>query len=126
MDKLRLKRQNLGRVFNSRHGRACLFHAIAHITKQPNLQLKTRPKQLLSYLPLTFVLPTETHKLQFLSAQRMRSFPDPRDKFGKCSQTGATSRPPSRQSRSTARFCSGKYSFYNWSLRAQCYKFFCP
>jgi hypothetical protein len=29
-----------------------------HIVKQPNLKLKTRPKQLLGYLPLAFELPS--------------------------------------------------------------------
>jgi hypothetical protein len=57
MDKLKLTGLNLGRVFNSRLGRACIGHAIVHITKQPNLKLKTWPKQLLGYLLLAFVLP---------------------------------------------------------------------
>ncbi len=47
MDKLKLTGQNLGRVFNSKLGRACKCSAIAYITKQPNLKMKTRPKQLL-------------------------------------------------------------------------------
>ncbi len=37
MDKLKLTGGILGRVFNSRHGRACIGHTIVHITKQPNL-----------------------------------------------------------------------------------------
>ncbi len=49
MDKLQLKGQNPGRVFNSRLGRACICRAIAYTTKQPNLKLKTRPKQLLDF-----------------------------------------------------------------------------
>jgi hypothetical protein len=49
MDKLQLKGQNLGRVFNSRLGHACISCAIAHITRQPNLKLNTRPKQLLAF-----------------------------------------------------------------------------
>ncbi len=57
VDKLKLTRQNLGRVFNSRLKRACICHAIACRTKRPNLKLKTRPKQLLGSLPLAFVLP---------------------------------------------------------------------
>jgi hypothetical protein len=51
---------NLGRVINSRLGRACICHAVAYVTKQPNLKLKTRPKQLLGYLPLAFVLSTKS------------------------------------------------------------------
>ena len=57
MDKLKLTGLNLDRVFNSRLGRACTGHEIVHITKQLNLNLKTRPKQLLGYLPLAFALP---------------------------------------------------------------------
>ncbi len=63
MDKLKLTGRNLGRVFNSRLDRACIGHAIVHITKQPNLKLKTRPKQLLGSLPLAFVLPDFTFPL---------------------------------------------------------------
>jgi hypothetical protein len=57
---LAVKGQNLGRVFNSRLGHACVCCAIAYITKQPNLKLKTRPKQLLGSLPLTFTLPSKS------------------------------------------------------------------
>ncbi len=57
IDKLQLKGQNLGRVFNSRLGRACICCAIAYITKRPNLKLKTRPEQLLVSHLLAFVLP---------------------------------------------------------------------
>ncbi len=45
MDKLKLTGWNLCWVFNSRLGSACIGHAIAHITKQPNLKLKTRSPQ---------------------------------------------------------------------------------
>jgi hypothetical protein len=57
MDKLKLTGQNLGQVFNSRLGHACIGHAIVHIANEPNLKLKTRPKQLLGSLPLAFALP---------------------------------------------------------------------
>jgi hypothetical protein len=57
MDKLKLTGQNLGRVFNSRLRRARICRARAYITKQPNLELKTQPKQFLGSLPLAFVLP---------------------------------------------------------------------
>ncbi len=56
MDKLKLTGRNQGRVFHSRLSRTCMGRAVVHITKQPNLQLKTRPKQLLGYLPLAFAL----------------------------------------------------------------------
>ncbi len=57
MDKLEPTGHNLGRVYNSklRHSSEC--HAIAYITEWPNLKLKTRPKQLLGSLPLSFTLP---------------------------------------------------------------------
>ncbi len=54
MDKLELTGLNPGRVFNTRQGRACACHAVAVITKQPNLKLKTWPKHLLG---LAFILP---------------------------------------------------------------------
>ncbi len=57
MDIFKLTGQNLGQVFNSRLGRACICRGIAYITKRPNLKLKTRPKQLLGSLPLAFTLP---------------------------------------------------------------------
>ncbi len=57
MEKLKLTGRNLRQVFNSRLGRAFIGHAILHITTQPNLKLKTRPKQLLGYLLLDFILP---------------------------------------------------------------------
>jgi hypothetical protein len=57
MDKLKLTGQNLGRVFHSGPGHACIGHDIVETTKQPNLKLKTRPKQLLGSLPLAFAPP---------------------------------------------------------------------
>jgi hypothetical protein len=56
MGKLQLSGQNLGRVFNSRLGRACMYCATAYITKQPNLKLKTWHKQLIGSLLLAFKL----------------------------------------------------------------------
>jgi hypothetical protein len=56
MDKLKLTGRNLGRVFHSRLSRSCTGHAIVHITKKPNLNLKSQPKQLLGSLPLSFAL----------------------------------------------------------------------
>ncbi len=57
MDKLKLIGRNLGQVFDFRLGHACKNHAIEHVTKQPNLTLKTQPKQLLGSLPLALALP---------------------------------------------------------------------
>jgi len=45
-DKLQLRGQNLGRVFNSRSGCLCAAHLCSYEAKQPRLKLKTRPKQL--------------------------------------------------------------------------------
>ena len=58
-DKLKLREQNLGWVFNSRCGRACLCLAKILIIEQPNLKLKTRLRQLLGFLSLAFMLPTD-------------------------------------------------------------------
>jgi hypothetical protein len=41
MDKLKLKGRHLGQDFNCRLGHACIAIQIVHITKQPNLKLKT-------------------------------------------------------------------------------------
>jgi hypothetical protein len=43
--------QNLGLVFNSRCGCVHALQLHRYETKQPNLKLKTRPKQLLDLLP---------------------------------------------------------------------------
>jgi hypothetical protein len=56
MDKLQLTGQNLGGVFNSRSGCMCAMHLCFYEAKQPNLKLKTWPKQLLGSLPITFAL----------------------------------------------------------------------
>ncbi len=58
MDKLQLTGQALGRVFNFRSG--CMRHTMhlrPGVAKQHNLELKTRPKQLLGSLPLVIALP---------------------------------------------------------------------
>jgi hypothetical protein len=67
MEKRMLIGQTEGQVFNSRLGRVSICGAIAYITKQVNLKLKTWPKQLLGSNPLAFTLPSlllndiETH-----------------------------------------------------------------
>jgi hypothetical protein len=57
MDKLMLTGRTLSRVFNSR--RVCMhsMHLLSIVEIRHNFELKTRPKQLLSYLPLYIVLP---------------------------------------------------------------------
>ncbi len=49
--------RNLGRVFNFRRGHLQDAAFFVSPVKLPNLQLKTRPKQLLGYLSLVIVLP---------------------------------------------------------------------
>jgi hypothetical protein len=39
------------------------MHLLPGVAKQPNLELKTRPKQLLGSLPLVIVLPASSKKL---------------------------------------------------------------
>jgi hypothetical protein len=48
------------RVFNNRSDRMFVMHLFGYEAKQPNLKLKTRPKQLLDYLPLALALPCQT------------------------------------------------------------------
>ncbi len=57
MDKHQLTGQNLGWVFNFRSGRLHAATFLVLSAKLPNLQLKTRPKQLLGSLPLVLALP---------------------------------------------------------------------
>jgi hypothetical protein len=57
MDKLQLTVRNLGRVFNFRRGRLHGALVWCYRVKLPGFKLKTRPKQLLGYLPLDIVLP---------------------------------------------------------------------
>ncbi len=58
MDKLKLTGRALGQVLNFRSG--CMHHTMhlrPGVAKPPNLELKTRPKELLGSLPLVIVLP---------------------------------------------------------------------
>ncbi len=58
MDKLWLTGRALGQVFNFRSGCMChSMHLWPGVAKQLNLELKTRPKQLLGSLPLVIALP---------------------------------------------------------------------
>ncbi len=58
MDKHKLTGQTQGRVFNSK--RVCMhaMHLLNSVAIRPNLELKTRPKQLLGSFPLDNVLPS--------------------------------------------------------------------
>jgi hypothetical protein len=57
MEKLQLTGQNLGRVFNFRSGHLHAATFLVLIVKLPNLQLKTRHKQLLGSLMIVIALP---------------------------------------------------------------------
>jgi hypothetical protein len=48
--------QNQGRVFNSRSGRVFATQLPCFEAKLPNLELKTRSKQLLGFLPIDIAL----------------------------------------------------------------------
>ncbi len=61
MDKLQLTERNLGRAFNSRTGRAHALQLHFSEMEQPNLKLKTQPKQLLGSLPLDIMLPARAY-----------------------------------------------------------------
>jgi hypothetical protein len=51
MDKLELTGRALGRVYNFRSGCMQTMHLLPGVAKQPNLELKTRPKPVLGSLP---------------------------------------------------------------------------
>ncbi len=60
MDKLYVTVQTLGRVLNFRGGSKEIMHLLHSVALLPNLQLKTRPKQLLGSLPASLKhLPTD-------------------------------------------------------------------
>jgi hypothetical protein len=68
MDKLKLTGQTLGRVFNFRSG--CMScHALTAI--RSNLELKTRPKQLLGSLPLDIALSAVSRALRLYQVQSL-------------------------------------------------------
>ncbi len=56
MDKLQLTGRALGRVFNFRSACMHTMHLLPSVAIQPDLELKTRPKQLLGSLLLVIVL----------------------------------------------------------------------
>jgi hypothetical protein len=51
----------MGRVFNFRSGCMHTMHLLSSVRIQPNLELKTRPNQLLGSLPLVITLPEQSH-----------------------------------------------------------------
>jgi hypothetical protein len=57
MNKLQQTGQNLGWLLNSRSSCAHAVQLWCFETKLPNLKLKTRPEQLIGYLPLDIALP---------------------------------------------------------------------
>ncbi len=66
MDELQLTGQNLGQVFNLRNGHLHAAKFLVLSVKLPNLQLKTRLKQLPGSLPLVIELPGKRLKCSFL------------------------------------------------------------
>ncbi len=60
MDKLYLAGRALDRVFNFRSGCMHTMHLLPSAAIQPNLELKTRPEQLLGFLPLVISLYAST------------------------------------------------------------------
>jgi hypothetical protein len=58
MDKLYLTGRALGQVFNFRSGCMHTMHLLPSVAIRPNLEFKTRPKQLLGSLPLVIALPS--------------------------------------------------------------------
>ena len=60
MDKLQLTGRALGRVFNFRSGCMHTMHLLPRVAVQPNLELRSRPKQLLGSLLLVIALPASS------------------------------------------------------------------
>ncbi len=58
MDKLKLTGRTLGQVFYSRRVTMHAMHLLSSVVIQPNLELKTRPIQLLGSLQSDIVLPS--------------------------------------------------------------------
>jgi len=57
MDKLRLAGRALGRVFNSRCGRACECCPITHLTKTAYLKVENSAQTTLRFAPVSFHAP---------------------------------------------------------------------
>ncbi len=91
-----------------------ICHAIAFITKWPNLKLKTRPKQLLSYLLLAFSLPGNTYS-QSKAPQYTQTI-----SFTNLKKTG------DKLSSLLGLFTSDKNKFIYVGTWVQCYKTFLP
>ncbi len=71
MDKLQLTGQNLDWVFIFRSGGLHAAYFRCYHVKLPNLELKTRPKQLLGSLPLDYALPGLILKTQIFEESRV-------------------------------------------------------
>jgi len=69
MDKLQLTGQNLGQIFNFRFDHLHVEHFLCYQIKLPNLNSKTRPKQLLGSPPLVITLPSFVHKNELISGR---------------------------------------------------------
>ncbi len=72
MDKLNLMGQNLGLIFNSRHGRTFAPRNSFTAAKQPSLKWKTQSKQLLRYVLSAFALPGVAYLTQSISDEEKK------------------------------------------------------
>jgi len=57
MDELKLTGQNLGRVFNFKCGRVCLYHAVAFIIKTAKLKVENSAQTTFRFSPISFFTP---------------------------------------------------------------------
>jgi len=64
----------LGRVFNFRSGCMHTVHLLPSVAIQPNLESKTRPKQLLGSLLLDIALPVKTQGVYFFTFLVWKTF----------------------------------------------------
>jgi hypothetical protein len=69
MEKLKLVRPNLGRVFNFRYGSLFAMSISFRTTKLPSLKWKNQPKTPLGYLPLAFE-PLDTTILKMRAGEK--------------------------------------------------------
>jgi hypothetical protein len=57
MDKLKLAGQNLGRVFNFKHGRVCLYHTVTLINKTTKLKVENLDQTTFRFSTVSFHSP---------------------------------------------------------------------
>jgi hypothetical protein len=61
MDKLKLTGQNLGRVFNFKCERVCLYHAVTLITKTDKLKVEYSAQTTFRFSPVSVCAPQTRH-----------------------------------------------------------------